>query len=130
MKGRIIFFILSIYFFAGCGDSWIKKPEGLIPEKKMVDMIVDLHLASAIYDQKDNRFGGDVKIKSEDFYYSVLKKHAVADSVFEKSILYYSSFPKDFEKIYASALDKVSQKKELYTEDEPQPFDLGNREIR
>ena len=122
---------IAVIFLSSCGDSWIKKPEGLIPEKQMVDIIIDLHLASTLHDQKENRISaGSMKITQNDFYYSVLKKHQVVDSVFEKSIIYYSSFPKDFEKIYASALDKVSRMREEYGEEEQKPVDIGNRGAR
>ena len=121
----------AVLLLWGCGESWIEKPEGLIPEKKMVDMLVDLHLADAMYQIKENRLAGkNVKIKSEDFYYSVLAKYNVPDSVFEKSIIYYSCFPKDFEKIYASVLDRVSQMKEEYSDKDPEPLDIGNEPVR
>jgi len=127
MKGKIFIFLTSICILSACGDSFIEKPKGLIPEKKMVDMLVDLHLADALYEQRSNRLGvNDVRIKAEDFYYSVLEKHGVADSVFEKSIVYYASFPKDFEKIYAAALDKVNLMREATAVKDPQPVDISN----
>ena len=132
MKLKGVFLLLSVVLLLwGCGESWVEKPEKLIPENKMVDMLVDLHLADAMYQIKDNRLADrKMKIKSEDFYYSVLEKHHVPDSVFEKSIIYYSCFPKDFEKIYASVLDRVSQMKEEYSGDDPQPLDVGNPDRR
>ncbi|MBN1820717.1 MAG: DUF4296 domain-containing protein [Prolixibacteraceae bacterium] len=131
MRGSIVIFILGLFLIAGCGDSWIKKPKGLVPEKQMVDILVDLHIANAIYDQRDNRLGaGEMKIKSQEFYYSVLKKYNVADSTFEQSVIYYSNFPKDFERIYAAALDKISQMNEAYTNKEEEELNIGNEQVR
>jgi hypothetical protein len=127
MKGRLIFFLFGLFFITACGENWIKKPEGLIPEKKMVDMLVDMHIADAIFLNKVYDPLLKSKFKSEDFYYSVLKKYNIADTVFEKSFIYYSSFPKDFEKIYASALDKANQLQEEYKTKEPEPVDVGNQ---
>lgn len=131
MKGKFFIFLTSICILSACGDSFIEKPEGLVPEEQMVDMLVDLHLADALYTQKRNRTGGsEMRIKTEDFYYSVLEKYGVADSVFEKSIVYYASFPKDFEEIYAEALDRVNLMREDAAVKDPQPVDIRNDNTR
>jgi hypothetical protein len=127
MKTKIGIVLISFFVLSACGDSFIKKPEGLVPAKQMVDMLVDLHLADALYEQKSNRLGPNkLQIKAEDFYYSVLEKYGVADSVFEKSMVYYASFPKDFEKIYAEALDRVNLMREASSLKDPQPVTIPN----
>jgi hypothetical protein len=126
MQGRLIFFLFTLILLTSCGETWIEKPKGLIPEKKMVNMLVDLHIANSIFETKEYDPKKKIKLKSEDYYYSVLKKYNVADTVFEKSIIYYSNFPKDFEKIYAAVLDKVNQLQEEYKEKDPKPVDVGN----
>ena len=60
----------------------------------------------------------------------MLKKYNVTDTVFEKSFVYYSCYPKDFEKIYADVLDKISQMQAAYKEKDAQPVDIGNPEPR
>jgi hypothetical protein len=124
MKAGIIFFAAALLLFISCNNNWLNKPEGLLSEKKMVDMLVDLHLANAIF---ENQGGGSedkkLVLTSEDYYYSVLKKYNVPDSTFEKSFVYYASFPKTFEKIYASVLDKATQVQEQYKGKLPEPVE-------
>jgi hypothetical protein len=86
----------------------IEKPRHLIKEKKMINMLVDLHLAEATF----NRMHYDTIMRnssSEDFYYSILAKYEVPDSVFEKSFIYYASNPKNFEKMYREVMNKLSE---------------------
>ena len=49
------------------------------------------------------------KVSSTDLYYSVLKKYEVADTVFIRSLIYYSSFPKEFEKMHVEIVDNLNQ---------------------
>jgi hypothetical protein len=60
-----------------------------------------------------------------DFYYSILKKHEVADSTFEQSLIYYSSLPKEFEKIYSRVLNKLNEMEQDQLKLQQQPVDIG-----
>ncbi len=74
----------------------------------MINMLYDIHLAEATY----NHMRGDSivrKSSSANFYYSVLAKYEVSDSVFEKSFIYYASIPKNFEKMYREVMNKLSE---------------------
>ena len=101
-SNQIIVFILSLVFvLAACEKipTPYEKPKKLIKEKQMINMLVDMHMAESTYTQ----FQNDSTIKkssSSVFYYSILNKYHVTDSVFEKSFVYYASNPRNFEKMY------------------------------
>lgn len=104
---QILLFLL-VFVVAACDKPIVPKPEHLIHQDKMIDMLADIHLAEATY----NRYRSDTSrthFTSVDFYYSVLAKYEVPDSVFEKSFLYYASEPKNFEKMYRKVLSKLSE---------------------
>ncbi|WP_319591994.1 DUF4296 domain-containing protein [uncultured Draconibacterium sp.] len=106
-KAFLILFTLALAITA-CENEIIPKPEHLIKEKKMIDMLVDVHLADAAF----NHFRYDsimLNNRTENFYYSVLDKYEVPDSVFERSLIYYESFPKDFEKMYRKVMSRLSE---------------------
>lgn len=92
----------------------------------MINILVDIHLAEATFQNRRNTVQDIISFKSEDYYYSILRKHNVPDSTFEKSLLYYASVPKDFEKIYSKVLDKLHLLEQQYIEKENQPVDIGN----
>ncbi len=125
MKFRFLIFLLLL--FSGCDKTVYKKPKNLIPEKKMIDILVDVHLAEAMFQNRQFKEEDIKKLKSEDYYYSVLKKHSVADSTFEKSLVYYGGFPKELEKMYSKVLDKLHLMEQKYIEKGNQPVDVGNK---
>lgn len=107
---RKIAFILALLvsILISCENDVIEKPDPLVKEKKMIEMLVDIHLAEATF----NHMRNDSIVKnssSANFYYSVLAKYEVPDSVFEKSFIYYASSPKDFEEMYREVMSKLNE---------------------
>lgn len=114
MKKLLLILLLSVFAFVSCEESMVPKPEVLIKEKQMIEMLVDIHLAEATF----TKFRYDSIMKnnsSANFYYSVLDKYEVADSVFEQSFIYYASVPKDFEKMYRKVMNDLSQTEQEYS---------------
>ena len=105
---------LLVVVLSACDKPIVPKPEKLVREKQMIDMLVDIHLAEATY----NKFRYDSIMRdnsSVDFYYSVLAKYEVADSVFEQSYVYYASQPKNFEKMYRKVMSKLSEMEQSFS---------------
>lgn len=74
-------------------------------------MLYDIHLYEAYAGQY--RFEREItELESKDLYYSVLEKHGVADSVFAESVVYYSSLPKVYERIYQQVVDRLNMLQE------------------
>ncbi|VAW17213.1 hypothetical protein MNBD_BACTEROID01-2472 [hydrothermal vent metagenome] len=126
MKNRLFILFFLLLAFSSCSDEWIKKPKPLIPEKQMIDILVDVHLSNAMYSLRQYPDKKDVRLKPADFYYSVLHKYNISDTIFEESLIYYSCYPKKFEKMYSKVLDKISQIDQEYSEKEDRPIDIGN----
>lgn len=87
-----------------CYNTTIPKPDKLIAKDKFVKMMVDVYLAQGMDNAmpKGKEFG---KVTQTDLYYSVLKKYEVADTVFIRSLIYYSSFPKEYERMHVEILE-------------------------
>lgn len=108
-KNILISILLATLVWVSCDKPPLEKPENLLSKNKMVEMLVDIHIAEATY---QNMRGRDTIVRnssSANFYYSILEKHEVVDSVFEKSFVYYAAFPKEFEKIYRDVTNKLSE---------------------
>ncbi len=125
---NIIGLIFLIILFSGCDEAWIDKPENLLPEKQMVNILTDIHISNSMLNTTKYT-GGENKFTQADFYYSVLKKHEVIDTVFEQSLLYYSYYPKNYEKMYSKVLDKLVQLEAEYTKKQERPLNLGKTGI-
>jgi len=114
MKKLLVILVLLVFVITSCDDSVVPKPENLIKEKQMIDMLVDIHLAQATF----TRFRYDSTMtnnSSENFYYSVLDKYHIPDSVFEQSFVYYASVPKNFEKMYHKVMSHLSEMEQEYS---------------
>lgn len=120
---QIVLFLL-VFVVVACDKPVVPKPKNLIRHDKMIDMLVDIHLAEATY----NRYRYDTTMRnltSTDFYYSVLQKYETPDTVFEKSFLYYASEPKNFEKMYREVMNRLSEKEQQLSGRKQQKLDLG-----
>lgn len=126
MKKLSIYLIFLFLIPISCGEKWIEKPDKLITEKTMIDMLVDLHVANSMLTTRQYKNADSLKFESKDFYYSMLNKYEVADTLFEKSLLYYASYSKDYEKMYAKVLDKLNLMEQEYLRIEDEPVDIGN----
>lgn len=123
-----ILFVALIITLVSCDKSPFEKPENLIPEKKMVEMLIDIHIAEASFQQRKYQDSLVMKSTSADFYYSVLEKYNTPDSVFEKSFIYYASFPKEFERMYRDVTNKLSEMEQQYSGRKNELLDLGLQE--
>lgn len=81
----------------------------------MIDLLADIHLAEATFNARRHRDSLLMKSSSADFYYSILDKHQVPDSVFEQSFVFYASQPRKFEKMYRQAMNKLNEMDQEYS---------------
>ena len=93
---------------SSCLNTSIEKPDKLIKKDKFVKMMVDIYLVQGInVDQKIDTI--HKKLTQTDLYYSVLKKYDVPDTVFIRSLIYYSSNPKEYEKMHVQIMDFLKE---------------------
>lgn len=114
MKNIIYILLVAIFAFVACEEPVVPKPENLIKEKQMIEMLADIHLAEATF----TRFRYDTTMQhstSTDFYYSILDKYQVPDTLFEQSFVYYASTPKSFEEMYRKVMNKLSALEQEYS---------------
>ena len=109
----IVLFMVYVTSMTSCYNTSLPKPDKLISKDKFVKMMVDIYLVqgltSGMSNQKELK-----KLKSTDLYYSVLKKYSVADTVFIHSLIYYSSFPKEYEKMHVQIMDILNESEDQF----------------
>ncbi len=104
----IVLFVILLSGLSSCYNTSIPKPEKLIKKDKFVKMMVDIYLVQGIElsQHKDTTIR---KITQTDLYFSVLKKYNEPDTVFIRSLIYYSSFPKDYEKMHEEIMNQLKE---------------------
>ncbi len=123
---NISLFVFAVVFLAvACDEPVVKKPRKLLSRDKMVEMLAEIHVAESVHQYRRYSSEQVLQLTEADFYYSILNKYQVADSVFEQSLIYYASFPKDFERIYSRVLDKLNEMEQEQLKKQQQPVDIG-----
>jgi hypothetical protein len=81
----------------------------IIPARKMVDVMVDVHLADgiAVNSMSANNFGP--RLDSASLYQSVFDKYGVTRTMFDSTLSYYTEHPEDFQKIYNKVTAKLKR---------------------
>jgi len=108
MKARTILISIIILILVGCKRDPL--PRKAIDDEKFIAILVDIHLAEALY-QERTRIDID-SLKSESLYYSVLKKHKIPEEQMVATTLYYSRHPREYDKIFTEVLSRISARME------------------
>lgn len=100
------FLIFILILTLGCIKEE-KPPEYILPEEKMVSILIDLHvLEGKVQQLRIKRDSSELVFNH--FENEVFKKHNVTDSIYLKNLTYYYDHPQKMEKIYGAVLDSLS----------------------
>lgn len=83
-----------------------RKPEGLLSEDEMVQILTDIHLAEGIVSSFPIHFDSS-RILYPYLENEVFEKHAVSDSVFRTSLEFYMRDLRVMDRIYARTIDSL-----------------------
>lgn len=116
--------LLFIVFAFSCGIK-DKTPEGIIPKEKMIEIIVDIHIADGMFTDNNVRtlFA---KKDSTNYYNTIFENHGFSRKDFDTSVYYYSHNINEYNKIYIEVLNRLSERETRVKEemqelpDEPQ----------
>lgn len=104
MRNSLI--ILMAILILACSNN--KLPKGVLTEKEITPVLVELHLAEAIYNQ---RYALEVSRDNyqEDLYLTILKKYKLDRKIFEASVLYYGKHPDKYKPVYDEVLNRLNE---------------------
>lgn len=103
---QLIYFSLCLVFVCSCTSNTIyNKPDNLIPEKEMVDLLVDMHIAVGAKAGKnyDEKFGIE-------YMPYVYEKYEIDSARFAQSIFYYETDIDNYTKILKKVKAKLEGK--------------------
>jgi len=101
MKLRLGIFMLVLLFLGGCTHT-PEKPDHLIPEKKYINLLVELQLART-YGENVPTDSATVDSLSQVIY----NKYGVTAQQFKASHSYYQQFPNEQKKRTEEAIEKL-----------------------
>lgn len=101
---RCIVIGLAMLAFVGLTGSCNRRPEKVLDEDKMVDLMVDMQLAEAYYTTHN---GPTDRMDKEALTASVLKKHGVTQEELDSTIVYYGKNIDDYYRLFAKVEEKL-----------------------
>jgi hypothetical protein len=120
---KLLSFLIVLVLFASCNKDLAEKPKNLIEKEKMVDVIYDLTVLSAMRSQ--NTVMIDSFKNSSNAY--IYKKYKIDSIQFAKSNIYYAADYKEYKAMYDQVklrLDTDKKRVELAIKTEKKKADL------
>lgn len=104
----ILLFAAVLSGLSSCYNTSVPKPDNIIAKDKFVKMMIDVYLVQGINAGPDTVMQFK-NVTQTDLYFSVLNKYSVPDSVFIRSLIYYSSFPKEYERMHVQIMNSLNE---------------------
>ncbi|MFO7868048.1 MAG: DUF4296 domain-containing protein [Bacteroidales bacterium] len=106
IKIRFLFLISLGLVLTAC-EQQVQKPDNLIPQDTLSYMLIDMHLIDGTVQVYNNHNKEKIALPKE-YYDSVISNsYGYSDSVFQKSVEYYSVYG-NIQEIYAQVLDSLN----------------------
>lgn len=105
---KILVFLIFFVAIVGC------RPKGVLSNKKMRDVLYDLHRADAAIQVAGYNYSHDQEVAA--YYKNVLDKHGITQAEFDSSLVWYTDNPQIFNKIYPKVIERLDADYELQKE--------------
>ncbi len=109
---RLPSLLLGIWLLAACTAPDDKRPDNLIPDDQMADILTEVHLAEARVSRFSLRSIDSSNIAYKHLESQIFKKFGVDTATYRKSYIFYSSHPADMEAIYQRVTEKLKKQTE------------------
>lgn len=106
---KFVFLLLGLLLLLSCSDNPVPKPDTLLEEEIMVDILYDtalLQAAEAYLPEKLTDKG--VKIKNY-----IYLKYAIDSTTYYQNQRYYAADAKKYKKIYQKVIERIDSNKDL-----------------
>lgn len=109
MKKIIIPFLIALLLLISCKKDVVATPDNLIEKDKMVDVMYDLSLLTAMRNQNPALLDS-FKTSPNKYIY---KKHQIDSAQFAQSNIYYAADYKEYKKMYEQVKTRLEENKKL-----------------
>ncbi|UOK43439.1 MULTISPECIES: DUF4296 domain-containing protein [Flavobacterium] len=108
---KIAFLFLFLVVFS-CNDSAVEKPDNLLSEEVMVDILYDLNVLQSAENLNSHAFSEN-NIKINELIY---KKYSIDSLTFAKNDRYYAADPHNYQKLFKKVAEKIEANKKTVRE--------------
>lgn len=119
---EFVLFILCITFWVACS----RTPNGVIKEKKMRNVLVDIHLAEALINMNPQDYNSLEDKKA--VYQAVFDKYDIKEAEYDSSLVWYGKNLDLYMRIYNLALSDVKKRIENMGDVKPEAAPASNQD--
>jgi hypothetical protein len=101
--------LLGAWLLSACSAPEDERPDNLVPEDRMAEILTQVHIAEARVSRLGLRSVDSSNIVYKHLEGQIFQKFKVDTSAYRKSYIYYSSHPKDMEVIYKRVTEKLQK---------------------
>ncbi|QJW88235.1 DUF4296 domain-containing protein [Spirosoma taeanense] len=101
-----------LWVAAACQAAEDTRPDNLIPESRMVDILTEVHMTEARVSRLSLSSIDSSSAAYKHLEAQLFRKMQVDTAAYSKSYTYYSSHPKQMEAIYKQVIEKLKKKME------------------
>ncbi len=114
--GKFLFVSLCLCcILISCSKKEEKIPENIVPKDKMIQVMVDVHLAEAKIQSNNLNLTDSTKTIAAGYYKNLFEKSKISEQQFRESFLYYSHHLDLMNKIYEEVINELSKKQAITT---------------
>ncbi|MDX5446753.1 MAG: DUF4296 domain-containing protein [Bacteroidota bacterium] len=98
--------LLFLLILVSCKNKDVKVPEEVIPEDKMIEVMIDVHLLEGA--RSGNSIIGSDSLYIQDYYEGLLQDHDLTVEEYEQSFKWYTEHPEVFKDVYQRVMERLS----------------------
>ena len=110
----LVLALLSLTVVASCID----RPDIVLDEEQMVDLLVDVHRAEGLLEMQQQQgagFGTDLDTYQKEIIAAVLQKHGVSRSRYDSSLMWYAQHLKLLTRVYGHVDERLKEEHEMWS---------------
>ena len=109
----LVLALVSLSVVASCID----RPDIVLDEDQMIDLLVDVHRAEGLLDMQQQQgagFGSDLDTYQKEVIAAVLQKHGVSRSRYDSSLMWYAQHLKLLTRVYGHVDERLKEEHEMW----------------
>ncbi len=106
MKFHSLIGFLMVFIFSSC-SSRVQKPDPLLSQSQMVDLLTEMQLTEAVLQQYQANHIDSIRFYTNTTYDALFKKYGLNQESFEANMYYRTYHSKDLEKIYSEVFQNL-----------------------
>ena len=110
MKLKIL---IICYFLLACSSPKEGIPEGILPEKELVSILKEVHLAEANFELVKTNGKEVAQNTLLNNYQEIYSKYNIDENEFQQTLEYYANHPDKLEEIYSKILENITEERSM-----------------